>query len=190
MNCTAMDAAKTNHTGAPTWRIVAEVTPAPVSRFYKVGLGAVAFVMVLLPVLYIGIIVLVAYAVYDHAVYPRYQLGSGLWALLGYLAPIIVGTILVFFMIKPLFARRSKAVEALRLEPQEEPELFRFVNTICDLVKAPRPRCVQLNLQINAYASLHRGLLGLFRRDLTLTIGLPLVAGLNLRQFGGVLAHE
>ena len=32
--------------------------------------------------------------------------------------------------------------------------------------------------------------LGVFKKDLVLTIGLPLVAGLSIREFGGVLAHE
>jgi hypothetical protein len=32
--------------------------------------------------------------------------------------------------------------------------------------------------------------LGVFKKDLVLTIGLPLVAGLSVREFGGVLAHE
>jgi Zn-dependent protease with chaperone function len=47
-----------------------------------------------------------------------------------------------------------------------------------------------LDLQVNASASFRRGFLSLFSRDLTLTIGLPLVAGLTVRQLGGVLAHE
>lgn len=129
------------------WRITGPISAAPVSPLYKVGLGAVALVMVLLPLFYVGFIALVAYAVYRHALNPWYSLGGGWVGLLGYVAPIIIGTILVFFMIKPFFARRSRTTQSPRLEPYQEPELFRFVHAICDLVKAPRPRCIQLGTQ-------------------------------------------
>src|SRR5690349_3994872 len=119
-----------NHPAAE-WRIVGQTRPEPVSFLYKLGLAAVALVMVLLPIIYVGIIVLVAWGVYEHALHPRYQLGGGILAMLGYLAPIIVGGVLVFFMIKPLFARRPKDYEPHDVLPGEEPELFRFVYSLC-----------------------------------------------------------
>jgi len=146
--------------------------------------------MVLLPIIYVGIIVLVAWGVYEHALHPRYQLGGGTVALLGYLAPIIVGGVLVFFMIKPLFARRPKDYGPPGVLPAEEPELFRLIYAVCDTVQAPRPARVLVDFQVNAFAGFRRGLPDLLRRRLTLSIGLPLVAGLSVRQFGGVLAHE
>jgi len=179
-----------DHPPAAEWRIVGETRPESVSLLYKLGLAAVAFVMVLLPIIYLGIIVLVAWGVYEHALHPRYQLGGGILALLGYLAPIIVGGVLVFFMIKPLFARRPKDYEPHDVLPGEEPELFRFVYAVCDTVQAPRPARVLVDFQVNAFAGFRRGLPDLLRRRLTLSIGLPLVAGLSVRQFGGVLAHE
>ncbi len=179
-----------NHPPAAEWRIVGETRPKPVSLLYKLGLAAVALVMVLLPIIYVGIIVLVAWGVYEHALHPRYQLGGGTVALLGYLAPIIVGGVLVFFMIKPLFARRPKNYEPHGVLPGEEPELFRLIYAVCDTVQAPRPARVLVDLQVNAFAGFRRGLPDLLRRRLTLSIGLPLVAGLSVRQFGGVLAHE
>ena len=179
-----------NHPPAAEWRIVGETRPKPVSLLYKLGLAAVALVMVLLPIIYVGIIVLVAWGVYEHALHPRYQLGGGTVALLGYLAPIIVGGVLVFFMIKPLFARRPKNYELHGVLPGEEPELFRLIYAVCDLVQAPRPARVLVDLQVNAFAGFRRGPPDLLRRRLTLSIGLPLVAGLSVRQFGGVLAHE
>ena len=179
-----------NHPPAAEWRIVGETRPKPVSLLYKLGLAAVALVMVLLPIIYVGIIVLVAWGVYEHALHPRYQLGGGTVALLGYLAPIIVGGVLVFFMIKPLFARRPKNYEPHGMLPAEEPELFRLIYAVCDTVQAPRPTRVLVDFQVNAFAGFRRGLPDLLRRRLTLSIGLPLVAGLSVRQFGGVLAHE
>ena len=179
-----------NHAPAAEWRIVGETRPKSVSLLYKLGLGAVALIMVLLPIIYVAIIVLVAWGVYEHALHPRYQLGGGTVALLGYLAPIIVGGVLVFFMIKPLFARRPKDYEPHGVLPAEEPELFRLIYAVCDTVQAPRPARVLVDFQVNAFAGFRRGLPDLLRRRLTLSIGLPLVAGLSVRQFGGVLAHE
>jgi hypothetical protein len=72
-----------NHAPAAEWRIVGETRPKPVWLLYKLGLAAVALVMVLLPIIYVGIIVLVAWGVYEHALHPRYQLGGGTLALLG-----------------------------------------------------------------------------------------------------------
>ena len=75
-------------------------------------------------------------------------------ALLCYVAPIIVGVVLVFFMIKPLFARRPKDYEPHRVLPGEEPELFRLVYAVCDTVRAPRPARVLVDFQVNAFAGL------------------------------------
>jgi Zn-dependent protease with chaperone function len=177
-------------TKEPIWKVAGHVSPAPISLLYNIGLVAAAIAMVLLPIIYIGIIFAVAYAVCHHAVHPWYSLGSGWVAVLGYVAPLIVGAILVFFMIKPLFARRPKEVEDQQVREDDEPDLFRFVHAICALVKAPRPHRIQIDLRVNASAGFRRGLLDLFSRNLTLTIGLPLVAGLSVREFGGVLAHE
>ena len=74
--------------------------------------------------------------------------------------------------------------------PEEEPELFRLIYAVCDTVQAPRPAPGAGRFQVNAFAGFRRGLPDLLRRRLTLSIGLPLVAGLSVRQFGGVLAHE
>ena len=174
----------------PAWAISGKIKPARVSFLYNAGLAAVTCIMILLPIVYIGLIVLVAYAVCRHAVDPWYRTGSGTGGLLMYLAPLVVGTVLVFFMIKPLFARRAKERELQRITPKNEPELFRFVHAICDSVKAPYPAQVQLNLQVNASAGFQSGLHDMLRRRLTLTIGLPLAAGISIREFGGVLAHE
>jgi len=43
---------------------------------------------------------------------------------------------------------------------------------------------------LNAAAGFRRGAASFFGNDLVLTIGLPLVAGLSLREFAGVVAHE
>ena len=165
----------------------------PVSTLYNLGLTLVAFAMLLLPLIYLGLITGVAYLLYYHAtesIELLQGLSSGRVAFFTYLAPMVVGILLVLFMIKPLFVRRAHYIRPSKIERQDEPLLFAFVQKLCNRVGAPMPSEIHLDINVNASASFRRGLLSIFANDLVLTIGLPLAAGLNLHQFAGVLAHE
>src|SRR4051812_7802258 len=87
--------------------------PKPTSPLYFLGLSITAGVMVLLPLIYVSIIALVGYVVYWHIANNHTMLngvrGRGaVMVFLAYLAPAIVGGILVLFMIKPLFSRATQ----------------------------------------------------------------------------------
>lgn len=167
--------------------------PVEVSLWYKLGLAVVAFFMVLLPLIYVALVLLAGYGVYYHAVYhvAVFQSGgSAKGALVLYVIPLIVGVILVFFLIKPLFARQAKPPRLVVLKPGECPRLERFIRAICAAVGAPEPREIELNCDVNAAAAFRKGFWSIFRNDLKLIIGLPLVAGMNVQSLGGVLAHE
>jgi Zn-dependent protease with chaperone function len=175
----------------------APVARTRVSFFYQLGLMLVSVMMVLLPLVYLVMIAAAGWGVYYYATHFTYLLsstrgGGRLWILklLVYLTPLFVGCVLVFFMIKPLFARRPRHAQPLALNPGVEPTLFAFIAQICDSVGAPMPKRIDLDCQLNASAGFRRGALSLLGNDLVLTLGLPLVAGLNLRQFAGVIAHE
>ena len=107
-----------------------------------------------------------------------------------YLLPLIGGFLLTLVLIKPLFAPRRAEAEGFSLEREEAPELFALIGWICRSLGAPLPSSVYLNCGANAGASLRGGTRGMFGNDIALSIGLPLVAGLNLRQLAGVIAHE
>jgi len=165
----------------------------PVSTLYNLGLTLVASAMLLLPLIYLGLISGVAYFLYYHAtesIELLQGLSSGRFAVFAYLAPMVVGSLLVLFMIKPLFVRRAHYIKPSKIERQDESLLFAFVQKLCHRVGAPMPSEIHLDINVNASASFRRGLLSIFANDLVLTIGLPLAAGLNLHQFAGVLAHE
>jgi len=169
------------------------ITRSRPSVLYQLGLIVVAFLMVLLPAFYVGLILLAGWGVWYHATNDFFilQRGSGLWfRLLFYFGPIVVGLIVILFMVKPLFAGRRPAPPAMALDVEQERLLFAFIGRICRLVGAPRPRRVEVNCAVNAAAGFRLGAASLFGQDMTLTIGLPLVAGLSMRQFAGVLAHE
>ena len=153
--------------------------------------------MILLPIAYFVLIAGAVYGVYAYATHFSFLLHSfrgGAVIYLGklvlYFGPLFGGVVLVFFMVKPFFARRAPHAQPLAMNPSLEPSLYAFIARICDLVGAPMPRRIDLVCDLNASASFRRGAASLIGNDLVLTIGLPLVAGLNLQQFAGVVAHE
>ncbi len=170
---------------------------APVSIFYQIGLVLVTGMMIFLPLIYLAMIATVGWSLYLYATHFSYFLSSMsggprlyLVKLMAYLGPLFVGVVLFFFMIKPLFARRAPRAQPLAMNPALEPTLYAFIAKICDLVGAPMPKRIDLDCQLNAAASFRSGAGSLFSNDLVLTIGLPLVAALNLRELAGVIAHE
>lgn len=174
--------------------------PQKPTLFYRLGIVLVAIMMVLLPVLYMSLIGAVGWLLFQHATNwgPAMLSGShrsggrrqvgGLLVL--YLGPLVAGGILLVFMLKPLLAARPPARRTRVLDPDAEPLLFEFVARICQQVGAPFPKQIEVDCEVNASASFRRGWISLLGNDLVLTIGAPLVAGLSLRQFAGVLAHE
>ncbi|MBT6155735.1 MAG: hypothetical protein HOH82_13845, partial [Planctomycetaceae bacterium] len=172
-----------------------DIEPVQVGIGYRLGILLVAFFMLLLPLLYVGIIGLAAYGVYWHAA-SNVDMFSGtqgrgvVMVFLVYLTPMIIGGILVVFMFKPLFSRSPHSERWRSLTRDDQPLLFAFVERICDAVGAAHPSRINLDVQVNASASFRRGWLSFLGNDLVLTIGMPLVAGMSTRQFAGVLAHE
>lgn len=172
------------------------------SPLYLFGLILAAALIVLLPVVYLGLIALAGYGVCYYAAnhvdllaLPEGVRGRGLVfaALLkttAYLGPILVGAILILFMVKPLFARPARIERRLSFVPENEPVLFAFVARLCRIIGSPAPRRIDVDCDINAAAGFRRGLLSLFGRDMVLSIGAPIVAGMTLREFTGILAHE
>src|SRR5690606_23542336 len=90
------------------------IIPVESTPMYSLGVFLAACVMLLLVVAYIGIIGLVAYLTYVHAVDnvtllsdltkgPRND-GKSLW-LIVYALPLVAGIVVVLFLIKPLFAK-------------------------------------------------------------------------------------
>ena len=171
-----------------------------VSIFYQLGMFVVTGAMILLPLIYIALIGLTGWGVYWYATRAGGALfgggnfthsGRGMILLLFlYACPLFIGVVMVLFMIKPLFAGRPARAQPYALNPGAEPLLYEFIAKVCTLVGAPFPKRIDLDCQLNASAGFRRGWLSLFGNDLVLTIGLPLVAGMNMREFAGVQAHE
>lgn len=175
---------------------VGVIAPPRVSFLYQLGLLVVAVAMVALPLVYLVLVVAAGWAVYYWATHFTFLLSTGgrgrawLFMLACYLTPLFAGIVQVFFMVKPLFARRPPHAQPLALNAGAEPLLFAFVTKVCQTVGAPFPKRIDIDCRFNASASFRRGAFSFLGNDLVLTIGMPLVAGLSLREFAGVLAHE
>jgi predicted Zn finger-like uncharacterized protein len=174
------------------------IEPVRATFLYRLWIAIVAGVMVLLPLVYLAIVGLFAIALGYHAVNNATILqsvgkkgsGGSRVAFFVYIAPLLAGATVLAFMLKPLFAKRQRGPKQRMLDPEVEPLLYAFVDGICDTVGAPRPARIAVDSQVNASAHLQGGIWGVLGGELILTIGLPLAAGLTLKQFAGVLAHE
>jgi Zn-dependent protease with chaperone function len=167
----------------------------PPTLAYRTALIVVAAALIVLPLVYLSCIVLVGYGIYYHARSHTelLSMGRGLAHLIFlalYAAPLAAGPVTVLSMVKPLVARPSRRESHRSLVRQNEPLLFAFLDRICEVIGAPRPTRIDITCDASAAAGFQRGILSIFQSKLVLTIGLPLAAGLTLREFGGVLAHE
>jgi hypothetical protein len=175
---------------ATNWR------PIPKRPGYLLGLIVMAAVICLVPIIYCAVIALIGWGVWAHltndaGIFSHVRGRAALGALAIYLAPALAGILLIIFLLKPIFAPRSERTGSVELKEFEELKLHSFVQNVCAVVGAPAPSQITIDCDVNASAGFRRGAISMLRRtDLTLTIGLPLVAGMTKRQFAGILAHE
>jgi Zn-dependent protease with chaperone function len=160
------------------------------SAGYIVLATIVAGLMILLPLIYLGLIVLLGYLLYwyftlDVDFDPR-TAGQWIGAVLFYIAPV-AGVITFIFMLKPLFVRRRIAYRRRPISPSDEPLLVAYVERLCEVVGAPKPAEIEVDMNVNASAGFASNI---FSGKMALMIGLPLAAGMTLQEFTGVLSHE
>lgn len=164
--------------------------PLPLS--YRVGLVGVTLALLLLVVGYIAFVGLLAWLsiAWLLRALPT-ALHGGVVGLLLALVPAAAGLTTVVMIVAPIVRGWRSRNSAVVLEREDEPLLFDFIEKLCDVLGAPMPRRVEVDLEVNASAGLRRGLLSLFGPDdVTLRLGLPLAATLRTREFGSVIAHE
>jgi hypothetical protein len=173
-----------------------DIIPIEVSRSYTIGLLFVGAIMMLLPLLYIALIVLIGYGTYYHATENiDIIVGMRIWEKLAllifvYILPLVIGTIVTIFMLKPIFAPRQMKDQSISLNPYKEALLFDFIRRISEIVRAPMPIRIEINCGMHASARFDIGVISIFNDEIVLRLGLSLVAGLNESQFAGILAHE
>ncbi len=170
----------------------ADIPREPAKMGYKAGLIAVASLSLLAPIIYFGLILSLVYGVYSYmAALPQIlnSIGSTILKVLVAIIPPFVASVLILFMTKPLFTRR-KHWRGFEIKPEQAPGLFSLVKIMCDRINVPVPISIYVDNYVNASAGSAAGLFALLRGQLVLTVGMPLVSGMNARQLVGILAHE
>ncbi len=161
---------------------------------YKIAVALVTAVMVLMVLVYLAIVagaagLLIWHATHHVSLVSGHRSGGFIRWLL-YLTPTVILLLLVLFLLKPLVAGRRRHAPPLPLNPEIEPLLYGFVSKVCEATGAPMPACLCLDCTVNASAGFGPAASEGRKPELTLTLGLVLVAGLTLQQFAGVVAHE
>lgn len=118
--------------------------------------------------------------------------GRSLWALLLGAGLITMGALVVFFLLKFLFASSGGSNEnGIQINESDEPRLFEFIRQVAGEVGTHFPRKIFLLPDVNAsvfYSSSFWSLFFPTRKNLN--IGLGLVNSLNTSELKAVLAHE
>ncbi len=168
------------------------IEPIRRSRAFHVRLALAGFALLLVLTVYVTLIVVTSYGVWSHFTSPWFDAAvHRVFVEPGpYIAFCIVGPILCVFMIKPIFTMQRVLRPAVTIDRSAEPRLFAFVERLSTVQGAKAPRVIRVDTQVNAAASPRHGLFSLFRGDMVLTIGLPLVRTMSLRELTGILAHE
>lgn len=159
-----------------------KIEPVSVPFSYRIGVMLVAALVIALPLAYLAVIGVALYLIYWRALHAA--------SAAVYVPSLAAGTVMIFFLLKPIFAAPGRQRRTRSLTRESDPLLFAFVDQVCTAVGSPQPRRIDVDFEVNASAEFSDGWRGLWSRDLVLTIGVPLVVGLDLRQFAGVLGHE
>ncbi|HTI73051.1 MAG TPA: M48 family metallopeptidase [Candidatus Limnocylindria bacterium] len=168
--------------------------PRPKLQFrYRAALVVVCLAMVLLPLAYLALVAAVSWGVVWYAIHAFVLLEENRLPFIRYilyLTPVLSGMVIVFFLLKPFFAGTTKNDRSFPISHADHPELFQFLGRLCQLINTPLPSRVDVSCDVNASAGFREGLASVLGNDLVLHLGLPLVAGLNAREFAGLVAHE
>jgi len=154
------------------------IAPPRVGVLRKLGGLIVLVVLLLMPLFYAAVIVGLALGMYWLAVS---SVGQGLSPAIFWIVEVLAGVALVC-LIKPLVERQRRAVDLYPVDLSEESLLRDFLAQICQQIDAPPPQKVQLECSPRLAVSTARGS--------QLTLGLPLVACLNIEQFAGMVAGQ
>jgi Zn-dependent protease with chaperone function len=158
---------------------------------YGVALAGLVAFLIVFGAAYLALVGFLGWLLVWHVFQAAASLRSGPY-LLFHLPMALLGGLLLLFLIKPVFSRRKSDSDAIVvLTPEDEPLLFAFLDKLCEATGARRPALVEVDCEPNAGARLFRTTVGgALGKDLVLRFGLPLAAGLSIRQFAGILAHE
>lgn len=133
--------------------------------FYVLALG-IALGLILIPV---------AEVVFANQIHPKLAIFC------------VIGGGMILWSVLPRWDRFQ--APGPRLDPKDQPELFKEIKAVADLTGQRVPAEVYAVPELNAWVADRGGILGLGSRRV-MGLGVPLMQVLSTQEFRGVLAHE
>lgn len=168
------------------------IRPVTISIWRRLGLMLAALLSVYLLLVYFALIPLAGWGIYglisNYSGRPGIALSLHGAAVSS--ALMLGGCLIILSLLKPLAARPARATEPHVLDPEEEPLVYKFVRELAAKVGAPEPLHIAIDCHVNCCCVFAGGIVGFFRPEFDLLVGLPLVAALRLDQMAGILTHE
>jgi len=175
-----------------------KINPKGASFSYAAGLFVSLLLVLLVPLIYLSLVGAVVLFLIDYILkvfeYGLYlsdfkNIFSVVVIVFKWVVPPLMGFSILFFLLKPIFAGRNKEIDTF-ISMRENPKLYELVKSLSSSIGCPMPKRIMCNSDVNASVSFVNGFRGVFKKKLQLTIGMPLVSGLDAKMFVGVLAHE
>jgi Zn-dependent protease with chaperone function len=169
-----------------------EFVQEKVSTNYRYSLLLAILVSLIAPIVYLSTVFALLYLAifYGHFLAENLGNASGIFLkILAVIVPYFIITVLILFLLRPLFSNYPKA-NYFEMKRTDGAALFNLIDVMCDKMSVPFPDQICLDTNVNASAGAMFGYTSLRKKKLRLTIGLPLLLGLNVREFSGILAHE
>lgn len=101
---------------------------------------------------------------------------------------LVIAGLLLLLILKPLLALKPEEQPGIPLTADQEPELLTFIEEVCEEIGVPLPAAIRLQEDAGIRVGFHRGPQGWLENRTILTIGVPLIAGLNRSQLAALLA--
>jgi hypothetical protein len=174
-------------------RPLPKFTPFRPMALFKPTLLAVAGIELLLGAVYAGLIAVLLGGVILPSLTTTWggQLtGAPLAGLALQVALFLLATLTLLIVLKPLLALRASRHRGIIIGEAQEPDLHAFIADVCERIDAPPPSRIRLFNEATMRTAYHRGPLGFLRNEAVLTIGVPLIAGLNASQLAALVAQS
>jgi hypothetical protein len=162
----------------------------PTAPFRK-QFNVVACSVLLFFLLYFGLILMLALAIVYCVTSPDRGYHHTTWGTARWLFAVVLAVPLAI-LVKNLFGKQrpNKGYEVEVFE-RDHPDLFDFLQCICEETGAPMPDRVLINFQVNAGAGCEVSLITLVKPPKRMLIlGLGLINFINMTEFKALLAHE
>ncbi len=169
-----------------------QIPKLPISLKYKLGVLTVSLLSLIAPLIYLTLVIsALGFTTWYGLNIPGWLETNvrGANQAIFLLLPLLIFFIFTLFLIKPFFSTYKKQND-LELNKKKHYRFYHLINTLAESMGLPSPKHIYVNSDVNAFVAPRNGFISLLKGDLTLTVGLPLLAGLNSRQLVGVLGHE